>query len=476
MLPVAGLAAMLPAIVRRVGDPDAWWHLRTGRWMLDNHAIVRSDLYTYTVPGAPWTDHEYLSQILFYGLDKVGGLLALSVFFGAVVWAGFWFIYLRIRQHLHAPLIAGIGLFIGAIAGIAVWGPRPQMFDFFFSAVTLYLIERYLIGKSRALWFLPLIVVAWANLHGGFVFAFFFLAISALAVAIQWLLSRARHLLMTLRTFAVVGVLSVVASLMTPNGPSLFLYVWRTQFSSQQSSFIAEWQSPDFHMLNMLGFEAMLLLVLIGFAWRRPRLLDVLLVVASGVLALRAWRFIPLFVVPATPLLVWQWSEPWARLRGWLKARPIGQPREWIGEGVAMLLGLAIVAGIGLSAYTLRGQAASTQANYPVAAADWLTAHPNVGTRMFNEYSWGGYLSYRFYPDPNRRVFIYGEAELVGDQLLAQYVEVNQLHSDWMQVLDQWGVDYVLFPADKPLDAALAAAPGWHLAYSDSVADIFVRR
>jgi len=302
-----------------------------------------------------------------------------------------------------------------------------------------------------------------------------FLGITIVTFLVQLAIRRDRSLLAPLRMLAAVGVLSLVASLLTPNGLSLFAYVWRTQFSSQQSSFIAEWQSPDFHMLNMLGFEAMLLLVLIGFAWRRPRLLDVLLVVASAVLALRSWRFIPLFVVPATPVLVWQWSEPWARVRARLGNTRAGRPRDWPREALVMLLALATVAGLGLSAYTLRGQAASTNANYPVAAADWLDAHPQVGTRMFNEYSWGGYLSYRFYPEQNRRVFIYGEAELVGDRLLAQYVEVNQLHSDWMQVLDEYRVDYVLFPANKPLDAALAASRGWSLAYGDSVADIFVR-
>jgi hypothetical protein len=95
---------------------------------------------------------------------------------------------------------------------------------------------------------------------------------------------------------------------------------------------------------------------------------------------------------------------------------------------------------------------------------------------MFNQFDWGGYLAYRFYPQTNRRLFIYGEAELMGDQLLAEYVDVNQLHSDWAQVLDENGVDYVVFAPDKPLDAALQASGGWNLVYQDSVADIFVRR
>src|SRR6202022_2394410 len=72
-----------------------------------------------------------------------------------------------------------------------------------------------------------------------------------------------------------------------------------------------------------------------------------------------------------------------------------------------------------------------TATTYPVAAADWLAAHPEVGTRMYNQYGWGGYLAYRFYPDPNRKVFIFGEAALMGDGLLNQYEDVVTLRSNW---------------------------------------------
>ena len=140
-----------------------------------------------------------------------------------------------------------------------------------------------------------------------------------------------------------------------------------------------------------------------------------------------------------------------------------------------MLAGLALVGGIGVSAYTLNGQAGSTRANYPVAAADWLAAHPTVGTRMLNEYSWGGYLAYRFYPTQTRRVFIYGESELMGDTLLAQYADVNNLRADWSKILDEYRVDYVVFPIDTPLVSALDISSAWQRVYSDSMAVIFVR-
>ena len=79
-----------------------------------------------------------------YGLGKVGGQLAVSVGFGAVTWAGFWFILrrttLRPTQLVRHRRVPGSG----AVAGVAVWGPRPQMITFALVCVELYLIERYL--------------------------------------------------------------------------------------------------------------------------------------------------------------------------------------------------------------------------------------------------------------------------------------------------------------------------------------------
>ena len=474
----ASSLATLPFVTRRVGDPDYWWHTLTGRLIYQQRGLVRADLYTYTVSGTPWTDHEYGAQVLFYALTRAGGLTAVSVFFALLILAGFWLILARARTLGAAPLITGAALVLGAGAGFFMWGAEPQMFDFLFIALELLLIERFLAGRYRALYVMPVVVVVWANLHGGFVFAFLVLGVLLVSLAVRWLWTgRPASDLTLLRRAALVTVACVVASLITPWGPDLFLYVWRTQFSSQLSSFIAEWQSPDFHLATMIGFEIMLVLVLAGFALRRPRLFDVLLILAATLLALHAVRFTVIFVAVATPIVALQWTAGWELVRGRLSGMRVRRlpPRD---AAVMLAAALAIVAAgsIGFAVNTLRGQTASTQANYPVAAADWLAAHPGVGTRVFNQFDWGGYLAYRFYPTQNRRLFIYGEAELMGDELLAEYVDVNQLHPNWQQVLDSHGVDYVVFAPGRPLDAALMESPAWQLAYSDSVADIFVRR
>ena len=94
---------------------------------------------------------------------------------------------------------------------------------------------------------------------------------------------------------------------------------------------------------------------------------------------------------------------------------------------------------------------------------------------MYNQYGWGGYLAYRFYPQKNRQVFIFGEAALMGDQLLNDYEDIQTLRPDWRQILDRYGVDYVVYNKGEALANVLATQPDWTLVYQDSVAVIYVR-
>jgi hypothetical protein len=136
---------------------------------------------------------------------------------------------------------------------------------------------------------------------------------------------------------------------------------------------------------------------------------------------------------------------------------------------------------IGATALRLSNELSPTRqqqldaSSYPIGAADWLAAHPDVGTRMYNQYGWGGYLDYRFYPQQNRQVFIFGEAALMGDPLLNQYEDVQTLRPDWKQILDRYQVDYIVYNKGEALANVLADEPDWTLVYQDSVAVIYVR-
>ena len=477
VLVTAAFVVILCVIVRRGGDPDIFWHLVTGQWMVDHHQIVSHDLFTFTVAGKQWIDPEYTTEIIAYLVFKVGGLTLVSLAFGAVTFIGFLLIWRRVRLEMANMVVAAVVIGIAGLAGAAVWGPRPQMITFTFTCLELLWLDRYLRGKSRAIYWLPLVMIAWANLHGGFLFGLVPVGVAAFAEAVHWVrrVDGDLHKRRT-RNLILVFVGCVVAAAVNPNGIHLYGYVIQPQFSGVQQSFIAEWQSPNFHVLQERGFELMLLLVPIAFIFRRPSLWEVLLTLTVSYLALSAVRHSALFVAAETPLLIWSFSAGWERmaLAGHVRTRTARLGRDLAVGAVAVL----VVAVLGTAYFvhgTLSNQARATAANFPVGASDWLAAHPAVGTHMFNQYGWGGYLIDRFYPQTNRRVFSFGEATLLGTTVMQQVADVETGNPDWQQIFAEWNIDYVIDVPGAPAVLALEVDPQWTKVYDDGFAVIMVK-
>ena len=89
-------------------------------------------------------------------------------------------------------------------------------------------------------------------------------------------------------------------------------------------------------------------------------------------------------------------------------------------------------------------------------AADWLDKHPQHG-KMFNYFTWGGYLLYREWPE--QKVFIDGQTDFYGEALTRQYERVITLAPGWEDVLNQYHVRWVLIPPGGPLASALRGSP-----------------
>jgi hypothetical protein len=465
-------------VVGPVTDPDYWWHVQTGRWILAHHRLPGADLYTYMAAGHPWTDHEYLTEVLMWLLQSRFGLAGVSFALGLATLLGF--VLLLRTAELTRPwsVVLGPGLVLAALAGMPVWGTRPQMITFTLACLELYWLHRYLAGGGRAIRWFPLVMVAWANLHGGWLIAFVFLGLAVLSELVRAAMGSARRdHLRRARHLVIVGLLSAAAVACTPNGLALYLYPLRTETSSAQQRFISEWQTPNLHEVTFLPFLAMLLLLVAGFSLRRPRLFDALLAVTTLALALVSLRHIPLFVAAATPALITSWSDTLWAVRGRLRARrPPAPPSRALTATTAAGLCVVAVAIGGSIAQSEGRQAALVRQLYPVAAVDRLVAGPAPCDRIFNDYSWGGYLIDRLSPDPRRRIFIFGEADVMGDPLIYLWKDVMDAGPGWQGKLDRSRADCVLVPPDAPLAGALAVRPGWRLAYSDRVAVLYVRR
>ncbi|TMD74878.1 MAG: hypothetical protein E6I82_05925 [Chloroflexi bacterium] len=238
----------------------------------------------------------------------------------------------------------------------------------------------------------------WANLHGGWVIGFAWLGVALVAELMSWAWDQDNPAhRMHVRRLAVIGLASAVAVAATPHFLSLYPYPFQTQGSEAQQRLIVEWASPNFHDLFLRPFEAMVFLVIAGFALRRPTLYQFLLTAAALFLALQSVRNVALFVAAATPVMITTYGEWWkefAAARKWSYDLPPRKLFAVITAVVLIFIALITTLRVANNVSPAHQQSMDSE-SYPVAAADWLAAHPDVGTRMYNQYGWGGYLANR---------------------------------------------------------------------------------
>jgi hypothetical protein len=450
-------------------DPDYWWHVRTGQLILEQSALPRVDDYSFTVTGRPWVTHEWLSEVIFFAVQERFGYVGNVALFGLVGALTALAVYAVCHlRGLGQP--AAVLLMVWASAlGMGSANVRPQAFTALALAILLWLLSRYkLCGERRALWGVPPLLALWVNLHGGYVIGLVVLGLACLGETTALLLRRPAA---PLRPLVVTCVLATLASLVSPHGFEALTYpLSYAGEGNAMMRFIAEWQSPNFHVSYLLVFAASLLLaVWLGLGRQPLGPTELLWGLCFALLGLRSVRHIALYGVVVIPLIGARLQAEVPALR--LSLARWQRPRLLLAA-VWLLAAVAAVKLVTGGAGELQLGREPAERGHPVGAVQYLRAHDLPGN-LYNNYAWGGYLIHELYPE--RRVFIDGRTDVYAE-FMGRYMEVERLAPGWRQVLDDHDVRIVLVERDEPLAVVLADDPAWQLAYTGSVERLFVRR
>jgi len=483
----AVLVIMALPVTRTIQDPDFWWHLRAGQLILQHGGLLGNDPFTYTVANHHWTMHEWLNEVLFAVEFAIGGLGLIVLVLSAVTWLGLFAIMQKARLRNPGRGVLGLGMLIAVVAGFPIWGPRVQMITFAFSALTLFLVERYMVRGGKAMWVLVPLFVLWSNLHGEFVIGLGFMALILVAEVVGGRLhmpdpaQRSRLLPLLYLLIACTAV-----SMINLNGPTILFYAAGTQASAAQQSLIEEWFSPSFHDWEVLVYGAMMLsLAMLIVFNKRIRARDVALVLVTTALSLQSARHIELFVAASTPVFIDQLALATPRMRaalGRLRPGPARTPaRTRVQPPLLFRLTACamLMAGLGgvyiawlVPKMQLQPYSLAYAQEFPVCAAQWLAGAP-APLRIFNQYGEGGYLSYEL-SSHGDKVFIFGDAALMGDQMLETYASAETVAPGWDATIRRFGTDIVLYDINTPLTDVLDHAADWTKVYQDGLSVVFV--
>ncbi len=476
-------------------DPDMWWHLAAGRFILDTGSVPQTDPFSYTAAGRHWVAHEWLAEVAMYLLYQAGGYLLPVVFFAALVATTFWVLFRTLRLLTVGVAGAAAITFWAAFMSLAGWNVRPQIFSYLFFAVYLFILLRSRWRTDQWIWVLPAIMALWVNLHGAFVLGLALGGLVLVGEALRTAAGGARADALSRRELgrlALCLALAVAACTLNPSGVRVWAYVRQLQVDPASQTFVSEWQVPDIKDISDValfhgGFWIGLLVLL--YSATRLNLTDLLIWGAFAVLGLGARRNGIWFALAAAPIVA-RHAAALELPRVHLPARlPQRRTASTDGAGepsrlaqrlnvliVALLAGLTLL----LSPWVRPHLAPSSrwgliERRTPIAAMDYLAVH-SVAGNIFHPQEYGDYLIWRLWPAT--RSFLDGRVHLFSGEFVRAYV-LTLNDDDWESRLVGWDIRYLLLPkGDKQFARILQDAREsvhWELLFEDDVAALFVR-
>jgi len=293
---VFGFIFVLISIILPFHDPDFYWHIKTGELISSSRSIPTADIFSFTQDGHPWVLHEWLSQLILYWVYSSFGFPGLRVLTALLFTLSFYIInrlsYSLNTNLFHSTMLTGVLL----LYSLPNCSPRPQLFTFLFLSIFIYALFRlkYVDDRSK-LFLLPLIMVFWANAHGGYLIGIVLIGIIWITELIHCLVNNTSKKKTCLRTFRVLSVTliaTLLASLLTPYTYELWIYPFQVMGLEASKSFITEWQSPDFHKLLNQAYLAVIMIygAILIYSKRKPDLTELALsgsFIFLGFLAIR---------------------------------------------------------------------------------------------------------------------------------------------------------------------------------------------
>lgn len=453
-----------------ITDGDCFWHLATGRWIIDNLALPVSDPLSFTVTDHnPWRPESgrvqfilqqyWLGQLMLYGTWKVAGnagivllraFVYLSVLLGLIVW-----MRRACRGLFPFVLILLVGMMLREIPN-----ERPQLFSFIFMPLVLFQLER--ISERRVgtqswnyLILLPVTMLFWANTHGAYILG----VVLIVCYLTTHLMDRFMHNVPLDALLLASLCCSALVTCINPAGVSAwreFLFTNR-EYSASVYETLTPWRAAirlhEWYPAYWLGIS----IAGYGFIRRHSniRAVHMLVMILLIALSLSGLRYL-VFPLLAAPIFV-----------RYLPYLPVTSRS-------AGLLAVCCFVWAGCT-WNYNILNLNERWKFPSGAAEFVKRQ-SPAPNCFNHYDWGGYLAFTI---PGFKTFTDGrglveEITLIYDQALRG--------ESWSAIFDRYYINTVVLPGISessgyayPLVERLAASNVWHLVFADDCALVFVR-
>jgi hypothetical protein len=482
-----------------LGDAGIGWHIRTGELILSTHAIPRVDPFSSVMRGQPWYAWEWFYDGIVGTLHGVAGLNGVVLFSATVIALTFALVYRKMIASGALLPVAVVMLLVVFAASSIHFLARPHVLSWLFVVMWFGFLERFEAdGSWRRLAWLPVLMVLWVNVHGGFLLGLALLGIYFVSALLSAWVSQGSEerdrALGRARTLTVVAAVSTLVTFANPFGYKLHVHIYRYLSDRFLMDHIDEFLSPNFHGFPQKCFAVIVLIAVGAMAGSRrllrlSHLLVMLFAIYSGLYASRnipiAAILLAVIAAPQVSMALREAagnrdvSESWRnRLARFDRfgSKMLELDRGLSGHVWPALALLVLVWACAHQGYVGRTRVLDARFDgkrFPAQAVD-LLASSQSGGAVFCPDKWGGYVIYRLYP--KTLVAVDDRHDLYSSEFLKHYLKIVHGEPGWDTELMAIHADWALVPADSTLASLLDGRVGWQMEYRDDVAVLFRRR
>ncbi|MFH1958600.1 MAG: tetratricopeptide repeat protein [bacterium] len=454
--------------LHNLANPDIWWHLKTGEYILSGLKIPAKDIFSYTVPQHEWINLHWLFQItafVFYKIAAVGGLIALKT---VVLLAAFFILY-KVSWRKKNEIISLFVFFLVIQVASERFLVRPEIFTFFFIASYLFILE-----KKKFVWLLPVLQVLWVNTEGLFIIGPFLI--------FCYLLEKNPD-----KKLIKIFILSIFACFLNPYTYKgvLFPFTLFTRIGIKSNIYkrvIDEFQAPFSGFMpteHLIFFKGIVIISIISF-WlniKKVKIKYILIWLPFLYLALSARRNMALFSIVSAPVIMLNLNSFFDRLK----------PSD-IRKKIITAFSLALVFIFSFSIYDVSTNrywkrnkmskrfGIKTSPFLPRRAVDFLIEN-NIKGRIFNSFTIGGYLIWKLFPE--EKIFFDGRLEVYGDDFFYYYGSLIADKNLWKETMRKFNINCIFFLHSSVfLEDVLKRIKedgNWELVYLDDISSIFLK-
>lgn len=446
------------------GDDDIFWHLETGRYIVNTHHVPSTDIFGYMTQGQTWMPFEWGWDVLTYGVYSAFGYAGLSVLRTIILLLIFFIYYITFRKFKIPDTLIFLFYFVFVFAIMDRLTPRPHLMSYLFMVLLIYLLLgfRYFDrDKIKRLYFIPLIFLIWANMHmgiiaGGFVYGIFVISEILTAYFPKKFSSAGIKPLDKKQLLIItgIGIVSAGFMLVNPNGLETYFYAY-SHTKMKMLATVNEWMAPFSEKYNdsFVSYIYKIFLfagvIILYRAFKFKDVFAAIIYIFFAIYSVRAMRFTIDYMIIVSPFILISlnyifkqtfsqnvydtiFRKPYLKViltAGFLLLIiPVNNNSLYLS-----FLKYYRVSGIGINNDFIPEQLFNFMKENKV---------PDTGTHVFNHFGTGGYFIWTF---PGKQNFI--DSRNLNDDIFFKYYDILNKQPGFEKKLSEYGIDYAVYLA-----------------------------